>query len=115
MTDEAHVPVLEHRPARPYVAIASRVTTEAELRRAADQGFPRLYGWLRERAIVPAGPPLIRFRTFDPAGKPTRIDVGVPIADAIDGGDGIEAAILLARARCRDPTRPCTRAHRPLA
>jgi hypothetical protein len=94
MTGEAYVPVLEHCPARPYVAVTSRVTSEAELRRAADQGFPRLYGWLRERAIVPAGPPLIRFRAFDPVGKPTRIDVGVPIADAIDGGDGIEVAIL---------------------
>ena len=94
MTDEAYVPVLEHRPARPYVAITSRVTSEAELRRAADQGFPRLYGWLRERAIVPAGPPLIRFRAFDPVGKPTRIDVGVPLADAIDGGDGIDVASL---------------------
>lgn len=93
-TDEAYVPVLEHRPASRYVAITSRVTSEAELRRAADQGFPRLYGWLRERATVPAGPPLIRFRAFDPVGKPTRIDVGVPIADAIDGGDGIEVAIL---------------------
>jgi effector-binding domain-containing protein len=89
-----YVPVLENRPARPYVAMTSRVTSEAELRRAADQGFPRLYGWLRQRAIVPAGPPLIRFRAFDPVGKPARIDVGVPIADAIDGGDGIEVAIL---------------------
>jgi hypothetical protein len=31
MTDEAYVPVLEHRPARPYVAITSRVTSDAEL------------------------------------------------------------------------------------
>jgi hypothetical protein len=94
MADEALGPALAHRPARPYIAITSRVTSEAELRRAADQGFPRLYGRLRECAILPGGPPLIRFRTFDPVGKPTRIDVGVPIADPIDGGDGIEVAIL---------------------
>lgn len=94
MTDEMHVPALERRPPRPYAAITSRVASEAELRRAADQGFPRLYGWLRDRAIAPAGPPLIRFRAFDPAGKPARIDVGVPIADAVDGGGGVEVAIL---------------------
>ena len=94
MSDEARVLVLDHRPARPYLAITSRVMSEAELRRAADQGFPRLFGWLRERAILPAGPPLIRSRAFDPIGRRTAIDVGVPIADAIDGGDSIEIAIL---------------------
>jgi hypothetical protein len=93
MTRETSVPVLKHRPVRPYVAITSRVSSEAELREAADQGFPRLYGWLRERAVAPAGPPLIRFRAFNAAGDPAHVDVGVPIAEAIDD-DGIAVAVL---------------------
>jgi len=41
-------PQLQRREAQPYLAIHEHVTSEAEFRRAADRGFPALFGWLGE-------------------------------------------------------------------
>ena len=49
-----HEPQLRLRQARPYLAIAAHVPTQAEFRRAADRGFPELFGWLAEHGVEPA-------------------------------------------------------------
>ena len=49
-----HEPQLQLREAQPYLAIPAHVTTQAEFRRAADPGFPELFGWLAEHGVEPA-------------------------------------------------------------
>jgi effector-binding domain-containing protein len=73
-------PQIERRSAQPYVAIPAHVTSEAELRQAADRGFPELFGWLSEQVVEPTGPPFIRYLAFDEEGKPRDIEVAAPVA-----------------------------------
>jgi hypothetical protein len=94
MDTTAGNPTIENRPALPYVAIAAQVTSNAEFRQAADQGFPRLFGWLHERGHAPAGPPFIRYRAFSATGDPARVEIAVPTAERVTGSDGIEASML---------------------
>jgi len=74
-----HEPRLEQRAAQTYVAIPAHVTTEAEFRRAADSGFPDLFGWLRGNGVEPAGPPFIRYLTLDANGEPLDLELAVPV------------------------------------
>ena len=68
-------PQLRRRAAQPYLAIHARVSTEAEFRRAADIGFPELFGWLGEHGVEPAGPIFIRY-----SADSDEIELGVPVA-----------------------------------
>ena len=51
-----------------------------------NQAFPELFGWLARHAIAPAGPPFIRYLVIDMAAG-LQIEMGVPVATAIDDGD----------------------------
>jgi hypothetical protein len=66
-------PQIQQRAKQPYVAIAAHVPTEAEFRKAADSGFPELFGWLQERGVERAGPPFIRYVVMDAEGDPVDI------------------------------------------
>jgi hypothetical protein len=94
MSTTASTPIIENRPPRPYIAISARITSNAEFRQAADQGFPRLFAWLHQRGLAPAGPPFIRYRAFSATGSPARVEIAVPTADRVKGSDGIEASML---------------------
>jgi hypothetical protein len=94
MSTTASTPTIENRPARPYIAILARITSNAEFRQAADQGFPRLFGWLHERDFAPAGPPFIRYRAFSATGDPACVEIAVPTGNRVTGSDGIEASVL---------------------
>jgi hypothetical protein len=94
MRTTASTPAIENRPPRPYIAISARITSNAEFRQAADRGFPRLFGWLHERDLAPAGPPFIRYRAFSGTGDPARVEIAVPTADRVKASDGIEASML---------------------
>lgn len=87
-------PQVQQRAAQPYVAIRAQVTTEAEFRRAADSGFPEVFGWLREQGIQPAGPPFIRYLAFDEAGQPREIELAVPVEYGVTGNGRIRADTL---------------------
>jgi effector-binding domain-containing protein len=79
---------IQRREAQSYAAIPMQVTMES-LAGAVDQAFPELFGWLARHAIAPAGPPFIRYLVIDMAAG-LQIEMGVPVATAIDdgGGDG---------------------------
>lgn len=94
MTETGPFPAVELRHAQPYVAISARIASEAEFRQAADRGFPRLFGWLHARKSAPAGPPFIRYRAFNGAGDPTQVEIAVPVADPLEGDEGIDSAVL---------------------
>lgn len=89
-----HEPQLQLRDAQPYLAIHAHVPTQAEFRRAADRGFPELFGFLREHDIEPAGPLFIRYVEIDSAGDPTAIELAVPVADGVTGEGRIRAGVL---------------------
>lgn len=89
-----HQPQIRERSAQPYVAIRAHVTTEAEFRRAADTGFPELFGWLGRRGVEPAGPPFIRYLRFDPAGEPADIELAVPVTAEASADGRVRADVL---------------------
>jgi DNA gyrase inhibitor GyrI len=76
---------IQRREAQSYAAIPMQVTMDT-LAGAVDQAFPELFGWLARHAIAPAGPPLIRYLVIDMAAG-LQIEMGVPVATAIDDGD----------------------------
>jgi effector-binding domain-containing protein len=76
-------PRVEERPASPYVGIHSRVTGEAQFRRAVDDGFPELFAWLEENGVPPAGPPFIRYLALDANEEPVEIELAVPVASEV--------------------------------
>jgi effector-binding domain-containing protein len=80
---------IQRREAQSYAAIPMQVTMDT-LAGAVDQAFPELFGWLARHAIAPAGPPFIRYLVIDMAAG-LQIEMGVPVATAIDG-DGSDGA-----------------------
>jgi GyrI-like small molecule binding protein len=85
-------PRLEERAERPYLAIACRVTDGVPA--AVDPAFPALFGWLRDHAIAPAGPPLIRYLTLDAGGDPLEIEVCAPVAAGTAGDERVRAGVV---------------------
>ena len=75
---------IQRREAQSYAAIPMQVTMDT-LGGAVDQAFPELFGWLARHAIAPAGPPFIRYLVIDMAAG-LQIEMGVPVAMAIDDG-----------------------------
>jgi effector-binding domain-containing protein len=87
-------PQVKELAARPYVAIRAQVNSETEFRQAADSGFPELFRWLGDEGIAPAGPPFIRFLTFDEAGEPREVELAVPVDAGVTGSGRIRADTL---------------------
>ncbi len=71
-------PQLVQRTAQPYMAIRRQVSMDG-FGPVIDESFPQVFAWLREHALGPAGPPLIRYLFIN---MPTKLDVeiGVPVA-----------------------------------
>ena len=82
-------PQVQERTGQPYLAIHARVTTEAEFRRAADRGFPELFGWLGEHGVEPSGALFIRY-----GSDPAEIELGVPVAPGVSGDERVQAGEL---------------------
>ena len=89
-----HEPKIQQRAARPYVAIPAHVTSEAEFRRAADSGFPELFGWLQERGVKPAGRLFIRYLVVDNEDNPVEIELAVPVGSDVTGDARVRADVL---------------------
>lgn len=76
MSDE---PVLEQRPAQPYVGL--RVTTTmAGLPATVDRGWPQVFGSIGEQALALAGAPFIRYLEVDMDNELV-LDLGVPVTE----------------------------------
>ena len=76
---------IQRREAQSYAAVPMQVTMDT-LSGAVDQAFPELFGWLARHAIAPAAAPFIRYLVIDMAAS-LQIEMGVPVATAIDDGD----------------------------
>jgi hypothetical protein len=87
-------PQMQQRGERPYVAIPAHVPTEAELRKAADSGFPELFGWLQQRGVEPAGPLFIRYMVVTAEGEPLDVQLAVPVAPGVSGDNRVRTGTL---------------------
>ncbi len=85
-------PKVEARPAQPYVA-RRLLATMQELGTVIPREHQKVFAWLREQGIEPSGPPFIRYRVIDMMAQ-LDIELGVPVAGAAAGGDGIVADTL---------------------
>ena len=83
---------IQRRGAQSYAALPMQVTMDT-LAGAVDQAFPELFAWLAGHAIAPAGPPIIRYLVIDMAAG-LQIEMGVPVATAIDGDGRIRPGVL---------------------
>ena len=85
-------PKLENRAAQPYVGIRRQVTMQ-EFSPAIDETLPRVFAWLGQHNVPPAGAPLIRYLVINMADK-LEIDLGVPVATDVAVDDGVSADLL---------------------
>ncbi|MFI5897327.1 GyrI-like domain-containing protein [Actinoplanes sp. NPDC051513] len=69
-------------PPQPVVSIRQTIPT-ADLIATEGQSLQELWRLLRDRGITPAGPPFVRYHTFD-AGE-TDVEIGVPVTDNVVG------------------------------
>ena len=91
------------RPAQPYVAIKAQVTMQT-IGTILPELHPRVFGWLGERDIRPAGPPFWKYNLID-MDSYMEVEVGVPVAAVMDGDDQVLAGELPAgRNRSRSGT-----------
>jgi effector-binding domain-containing protein len=80
------------RSAQPYVALKKNVTMET-IGEVLPGLHPRVFAWLGERGIAPAGAPFWKFNVIDMA-RSMEVEVAVPVAAPVDGGGEILAAVL---------------------
>jgi effector-binding domain-containing protein len=90
MTDAP--PEIRTRSEQPYLAMRCEISDG--IRSAVDAAFPRLFGWLREHGVTPAGPPFIRLRELDADGEPLVIEVGAPVPGAAAADAAVHAGAL---------------------
>jgi effector-binding domain-containing protein len=85
-------PRLETRDPQPCVALRATIDMQA-IAATADQLFPELFAWLDAHQVHLAGPPFIRYMTFEPDGRLT-LQVGAPTAQPVPGDARVEADVL---------------------
>jgi effector-binding domain-containing protein len=84
-------PEITQRAAQPYAGISTWVTPAA-LGSVADR-IPEIFGWLGARGIAPVGPPFFLYHVID-MERELLVEVGVPVASAIEDVGDIRSGIL---------------------
>ncbi len=85
-------PKIVDRAERPYVAIKSRITLQ-EIGPTAQKLMPDLFGWLHNHAILPAGPPFLKYNVID-MKRGLEIEFGVPTPTPVSGDARVLASTL---------------------
>jgi effector-binding domain-containing protein len=85
-------PEIIDRPAQPYVGIRAHVTMQT-IAPVLVELHPRVFAWLGERGIPPAGAPFWKYNVID-MERGLEVEVGVPIATAADGDNQVLAGTL---------------------
>lgn len=86
------IPKIIERPVQAYVGIRAELTL-AEVAKAVDGKFPKLFAWLAERLIEPSGAPFLRYHRIDMA-KTLDVEFGVPIALHVEAADEVRRGTL---------------------
>jgi len=85
-------PTIEHRAEQPTVFIPVEVTMQAF--GPAIAAIDRVFAWLGERGIAPAGPPFFRYTRLGDMDGPMRVEVGVPVAAPVPGDGRVVAGAI---------------------
>ena len=82
-------PTVQTRTEQPYVAIPIRAT----LREWGEVNalVPEVFAWLERRGIPPAGALFYRHRVIGGMDEKFSVEVGVPVAEPIEGDDRVVA------------------------
>jgi effector-binding domain-containing protein len=80
------------RDAQPYVAIRAIVTMQT-IGTVLPELHPQVFAWLGERGIPPVGPPFWKYNVID-MERALEVEVGAPVAAAVDGDDRVLAGVL---------------------
>ena len=84
-------PALEQRAAQPVVLIPITVTMAQWGQ--ANALVPELFAWLGQRGLTPAGPLFYRYLIVGDLGvdgdAPFRLEIGIPVARAVEGDDRV--------------------------
>ena len=83
---------VEERADQPYVAIRATVTIDG-FGELLGPAWGEVFGWLGQRGIEPAGPPLIRYRVID-MERQMEIDIGVPTSSSVTGDGRVVGDVL---------------------
>lgn len=75
-------PTVEERESQAYVGIAA-TPTMAELDQIVPTSLDRVFTWLADNRIEPAGPPFLRLNVIDMEGV-MQVEVGVPVGEQVD-------------------------------
>ena len=85
-------PTVETRTDQPYVAIPVSVRME-DLGPVVPPLTGRVFDWLSERGMSPAGPPFWRYVVIDMDAE-LEIETGFPVASMVEGDEQIQAGVL---------------------
>jgi effector-binding domain-containing protein len=85
-------PQVIERPAQPYVAIRAQVTMQT-LGTVLPGLHPRVFAWLGEQGISPAGAPFWKYNAID-MERSLEVEVGVPVTAPVDGDGEVLAGVL---------------------
>lgn len=85
-------PEVIERAAQPYVAIRANVPMEA-LGEVLTALHPSVFAWLGQRGLPPAGAPFWKYNVID-MSRGLEVEVGVPVAVAVEGDDQVLAGVL---------------------
>ncbi len=88
----AEEPRITERPEIPYVSIAADVTMD-ELSSVLPPLSGEVFAWLASHGVAPAGAPFWKYDVID-MQRGLRMEVGVPVADAVEGDGRVRAGIL---------------------
>lgn len=73
---------VRQRPPQPVVSVRKKIPV-AKLMQVQGDSLHRLWRFLSDRGITPAGPPFVRYHNF--AVAETDVEIGVPVADEVAG------------------------------
>jgi effector-binding domain-containing protein len=85
-------PEVVQRAEQPYVAIRALVTMQT-LGEVLPGLHPEVRRWLRSQGVQPTGQPFFKFNVID-MDRQLEVEVGIPVATAMTGGDQVLAAVL---------------------
>jgi effector-binding domain-containing protein len=82
---------VRRRTAQPMVSIRKKIPV-TELMQVQGESLQRLWRFLQQNGIAPAGPPFVRYHSFGDAE--TDVEIGVPVPDEVAGAGEITAGEL---------------------
>ena len=83
-------PKLKDRDAQQYVGIRTQVPLKA-LKKVIPNLLGEVFGWLEKQGAAPVGAPFIRYHVINMAGN-MDVELGVPVASAVQGDDRVSLA-----------------------